>query len=653
MWILLNSSNGIKYIGLCLTQINNHLQHEFFQAVAAQAYKYGYKLLVFNSFADFWNDDGYTKGEERVFDLIPYHELDGLIVMSETIKRESLLNKIIDRAKAMNVYTVSVDKHIDGCYNIEYDYRGAFEKIVRHVVEQHSCKKISIMAGFKDNPFSDERIDCCRKTLSEYGLTLDDDLIMYGDFWADPTARAMDEFFASGKPIPDAIICCNDSMAITVCQKLSEYGYSVPDRVIVTGFDGIFEEQYHLPRLTTARQNVELAGQKAVDAIVEHLNGTCTSDKCIIEHNVIYSHSCGCKPIDYREATGQITLLFKLADDDNSIDTYMAEFSAEMASVSGIDQAAKSICRYNLCYGYYYYALALIDDFMNMTDNIESYTENRELPYSKRRLIVCESNDSTHYDPYFSDHPLHLIEALNKYNVFMCWSIHFQGKYMGHGIMGLSTGCDGFYSNDDIRHLLKYTRNLNNVLEIANSQAALKKVIAKLQDLYIRDHTGLYNRRGFYSEINRYIFSALENKDTTYHLIIISLDMDGLKFINDTYGHSEGDAAIKAIASALISVWGEHEICSRFGGDEFTVACVTTDNPDEKSRELVGKIQSHIDTFNGTQGKPYRVGGSFGVHYEPVTEGIVVDALIKAADDKMYKEKATHKESRYRSSARQ
>lgn len=643
-----------RFIGLCLTRIQEYLESELFHAVAKRAHGTGYKLLVFNAFDDFYySNEKYAKGERYIFDLIPYEKLDGLIILSETIKDEKILHSIVNKAHEHDLFTVCIDKRVDGCYNIEYNYRGAFETIVRHIIKEHGCKTINVVAGFKDNSFSDERIFCCRRVMAEFGLELDPGRIMYGNFWSEPTEKAFDEFMLSGLEMPDAFICCNDSMAMTVCSKLKDYGYSVPGDVIVTGFDGIIEEQYHIPRLTTARQNVELAGYKAVDAIVSYNEGKDTDYFCIIDHTVIFSHSCGCKPIDYREATGQITPLFQRNSEDMSYDTYMFEFNSAASLPRNMDEFSEMILANNTVYGYYYFTLCLDSSFMNVSFSDEKLNEDEKSESPDKKLILCENYDHFHYPPYYADAPLHLEQAFDLNNIFIYWSVHFQDKYMGYGVMGISLGLDDLIANDDVRHLIKYTRNLNQVLENAHNQYALKKYIAQLKELYIRDHiTGLYNRRGFYTEIQQCIKKAQDDKEKTYYLIILSVDMDGLKFINDSYGHAEGDAAIKATADALKSVKTENVICSRFGGDEFTVAAMCDHEPEAYSKEAVSKIEEYLTGFNAESGKPYKVKCSCGYMYDTITEDFVVDNLIKAADDLMYKEKMTHRESRARSVSR-
>lgn len=640
------------FIGLCITSMINELTNDLFIALNERVFEYGFKLLVFNSFADLYNNDLYEIGEGKVFDLIPYEKLDGLIIVSETIKNSEIKEKIIHQAHEHGVFTVVIDGNADGCYNINYNYRNAFEAIVRHVIQKHGCRTINLIAGIRNNSFSDERIEVFRKVLAEYNIPYEEERVLYGDFWSEPTIRALDEFMKSGITLGDAFICCNDSMAMSVCERLKHYGLSVPDDVIVTGFDGIHAEQYHLPRLTTAKQNVMGAGYKAIDAIASHLEGRHADNFAIIEHKVVWSHSCGCKAIDYHEASSHITPLFNRSDSAKAFDTFMFNFNNAASAVESMDDLGKVITDFTAMFGYYYIAVCVNSNFMHLSKDYCKYINIPDDTGKPENLILTECFDGQQMTPYYADTPKYLEENMEKYNCFVYWSIHFQDMFVGYGVCVLSTGCDGLNDNSDMNHFIKFTRNLNHVLEMANNQSVMKQVIAKLQDLYIRDHvTGLYNRRGFYTEINRVIKAACESGEKK-HLIIISLDMDGLKYINDTYGHAEGDEALKEIASALISIWSESEICSRFGGDEFTVASICTSDPGKRGNELIDSIKKHIDNYNEVSGKPYKVKGSFGMYHDIITPDLFVDNLIKEADDLMYKEKSCHKETRYRSSLR-
>src|SRR5690606_30591217 len=90
-----------------------------------------------------------------------------------------------------------------------------------------------------------------------------------------------------------------------------------------------------------------------------------------------------------------------------------------------------------------------------------------------------------------------------------------------------------------------------------------------LQSLTIVDDlTGLYNRRGFLTLAERHLKLAIRKKAG---LFLLFADLDGLKQINDTFGHLEGDRALVSAAQILRQSFRSADIIARLGGDEFTV----------------------------------------------------------------------------------
>ena len=87
---------------------------------------------------------------------------------------------------------------------------------------------------------------------------------------------------------------------------------------------------------------------------------------------------------------------------------------------------------------------------------------------------------------------------------------------------------------------------------------------------YQRDHdqlTGLFNRTGRDARLSK----ILEECREPYYCAVVMVDSDGLKMVNDTYGHENGDEYLKKIAEMLKQEAGENSILCRQGGDEFTL----------------------------------------------------------------------------------
>ena len=234
--------NEKNMIAVCTSRIHDHQLHSFLKQLNEYLLPYNCRVLIYALNCDlYWREEDDVP-ESYVFDIIPYDRLECLILMDEKIKSRKVSERIIARAAGNSVPVVVIDGSYDNTVSVSYDYQGGFERVVRHVIEHHAARKPHFVAGIKGNKFSDERIDIFRKVLTENGITFDDSMVSYGEFWADPARAAARKLIERGD-IPDAVICANDIMAINVSGEFTQAGIKVPEQVIVTGFDGIDPRQ--------------------------------------------------------------------------------------------------------------------------------------------------------------------------------------------------------------------------------------------------------------------------------------------------------------------------------------------------------------------------------------------------------------------------
>jgi diguanylate cyclase (GGDEF)-like protein/PAS domain S-box-containing protein len=153
-----------------------------------------------------------------------------------------------------------------------------------------------------------------------------------------------------------------------------------------------------------------------------------------------------------------------------------------------------------------------------------------------------------------------------------------------------------------------------------------------LRSLTLEDElTGLYNRRGFMTLAERHLKLAVRKKRGVF---LLFCDLDGLKQINDTWGHVEGDHALTDAAEILRESFRSADIIARLGGDEFTVFPLEAE---ETSADLLtGRLAAHIDAFNATGRRPYRLAVSVGIaRFEPGSAWTIRD-LLDEADRRLY-----------------
>ena len=153
------------------------------------------------------------------------------------------------------------------------------------------------------------------------------------------------------------------------------------------------------------------------------------------------------------------------------------------------------------------------------------------------------------------------------------------------------------------------------------------------------DLTGLFNRRGFF----QFAYSRLQHlhRNAEYVPIVMFMDMDGLKHINDNFGHNEGDKAIAAFADILKKTMREEDIIGRMGGDEFAV--FSSVKSKENGRQLEQRLRKAFDKYNSKMLHSYKVMGSIGsVVLEESTKECFEEAMLKA-DSVLYDEKIKKK----------
>jgi diguanylate cyclase (GGDEF)-like protein len=155
-----------------------------------------------------------------------------------------------------------------------------------------------------------------------------------------------------------------------------------------------------------------------------------------------------------------------------------------------------------------------------------------------------------------------------------------------------------------------------------------------LQNLSLLDDlTGLYNRRGFLALAEQHL-RMIQRKGAA---LLIYLDLDDLKLINDSYGHLEGNRALIVTANVLRACFRQSDILARLGGDEFCV--LMTDAGQDTDQQVRKRLQQRADFINALSSWNFRLSLSVGIADVPVVHQPSLDQLLRVADTRMYEEK--------------
>jgi diguanylate cyclase (GGDEF)-like protein len=145
--------------------------------------------------------------------------------------------------------------------------------------------------------------------------------------------------------------------------------------------------------------------------------------------------------------------------------------------------------------------------------------------------------------------------------------------------------------------------------------------------------TGIYNRRRFFVLTEQYLKMAIRERK---RLLLLYIDMDDLKWINDHHGHKEGDQALINLSRILKKTFRESDIIARMGGDEFVVLLESTAENDEM---MITRLNENIRENNAKGSQGYELSVSIGIaSFDPAIP-ISIDELLSKADALMYGQK--------------
>lgn len=624
--------NGRKTIGIILFDITGYYQQQLVHTLSKTASKHGYNLLTFSAFTIYGSDTKNAAGEYNILHLIPYEQLDALIVCHDTFNSneavEELWKLVTERCQAP---IISIRKKVNGCYNILVEDTDAIPAFVRHFHDVHHFDRIAFMSGPYNHPDAIFRLEKYKEAMAELGLDCPEEYIFEGNFWKDCALDAS-KHFMSLKKRPQAIVCANDYMALSLCKELTLQGYSVPQDIAISGFDDVRDARANVPPLTTCYVSVSDMAKKAMETIDTLLNGKEAPACTFVPTKIIIRNSCGCESSTMKDLSlsrmYEVELMEQLIN-QNAHNTFVSITLENMTSAEDIGDYLRledvpGIARdFYLCLGIHGNGA-----YPQVKKKAPGFAKRSHSIYSLRDLNPIATSS-------FETKKLLPPEAIREEPMAVFF---FPIHYLEYNFGYVAATSNGEEAQDTLFH--SWLSLIGNTLENSRIRAKNQALLEKLNMLYHEDFlTKLYNRRGF-EQFSEEEFS--EAKKHNIKTMTLSIDMDNLKYINDVYGHSHGDLALQTIADAMRQACSGCEICARIGGDEFAV--FGYDYSEDKAKQYTENFLQYLKDFNADSSLPYCVNASFGYTISDPSLSISRKQYMKASDDLLYQNKRKRKE---------
>ncbi|MBR6107738.1 MAG: GGDEF domain-containing protein [Oscillospiraceae bacterium] len=638
--------NNSFTIAVIASGIDEEYQQSILKGIHRYAAQHHVNIAHFIAFGGILANPKYDQGEYNIFELPNFSLFDGVVLLSNTFSAD-LGDALYERIRAAGIPAVSIDRDLGDLYYIGIRNAAAMEQITRHLIEQHHIKRLNFISGPDTNSESTERLAAFQKVLREHDIPIEPDRVYHGTFRAKDGRRAVESFLSSDLPFPEAIVCANDAMAISAVLTLEENGIRCPEDILVSGFDNIYNARHFSPALTTIERPLMQSGALACELIIRCIAGEKPERVQELSAVPIFSESCGCQVSDPEDITVYKKRTYQLQENllrDISRHDQMACSLVECDSFDEYIDTLKQFVRKTKCEEFY----LCLNDNWHMKQIQEEVGYTGALPadtytvhgYSQRMIMPLSYFDGEFHGEsgFTSDRILPRLRTDSERNRNMFFvPLHFRERCLGFFAIVNSD----FPMASALFH--SWSINISNTLENFRKLLCLDEIVQELDKLYAIDSlTGIYNRNGF-KRSSQALFDAcaVEHRQ----VMVMFADMDGLKHINDNFGHKAGDHAIRSIAAILQESCLRGEIACRFGGDEFFI--FGADYSEAAADALRGRINKALEICNRNSDLPYELSVSLGACITVPPKDSSIFQLITVADNRMYEEKKKKNPSKY------
>lgn len=619
----------MRKIALFIGEVTAEYQSEITQGIIEEVRKKGYSLHIFNNFGSYGANIFHGYGEKNIIHIPTLSDYDGILLAGDTFNVYGMYEELTEMLiREVQCPVICLRKEDLRFYNVLVENYQPICNMVEHFIQVHGFQRICFMAGRDDLKDAQLRLQGYLDTMEKHGLPVTEHMVFHGNYWKNKGEEALDWFLEEGKPLPQVIVCANDYMAISICEGLYKRGIQVPEQICVSGFDDVEEARVSIPSLTSIKVNYQDMGRKSV-LMLENIWQNKAPEEGLEPVEIInkYRGSCGCAQQIDQEA---LKCLFHYKEQLQSALYHGGSMYVDFDNADSF-QDLMSIGRAYIC------GIKFKTIYICMCDEQERQEERAAMmsqytEYMVLRNVMTPQEDVSH-EERFPRRELLPAAYREEGEILYISTLHEKNDCFGYVVMKTDE------PGESKHQFQTWVQSISTAL----ARLQMYQENQALNEIWVQygkdDLTGICNRR----EIEKVVQKNYDHlRRTGECFYVISLDMDGLKYINDHYGHLEGDEALKALAAILETEQSEWGVAARTGGDEFQICMATQSQGIVEAR--IAAIRQRIREYNENSGKPYELSASIG--YACCDRSAPLISCLQQADRKMYEEKNGKKHAR-------
>lgn len=640
-------------IGLVLDYVISEYSELIVKGVQSACNKLGIGLYIFpiGELHDIKSSFDYQNVAVGAF--ISSKNLDGIIFISGTqmhFLSKSELSSYLKGFQPLPI--VNISSPISGIPSIFATCDNAYKLLIDNLIDEQECKKFAIVGVQGNSVEGKYRCNTIKKLLEARGVSAKNISLWKANFDYKTTFSELQFNYDTHKVFDyDAIICINDEMAYAALDFCSSVGLRVPEDVTIVGFDDLERSGYCKPTLTSVNQQIQEQGSKAVEILRDLINGRKVEKENIVESKLVLRQST-CRRSYSRETLENKNICIDInkvfdewskysgtewytkKEQFNQITRYYTEMQNDMTSEQLRHRINDDMKRFGIsaC------AVVMYGKPIEMSTPFDYFNlPHKAMLYSAFDILSDFDSNNLKQDITFNPKEKLLPEDSLKVTSEGLLVLALFHNTLQYGYMVLRRGDYDVLVYDLLAKMMASIISSVYSLSLAYKETSQYRVKYNKLDVIANtdELTGLYNRRGLF-ELGKNTLNFA--KSVGQYGMIIYCDMDGLKKINDTYGHEAGDRAILAESIILKGNFRSNDIVARIGGDEFAIISPALNA--EAFARIKEQIEEDCRIWSEGNGNLFNLSISMGcVSYPSDKVGYQLTPLLSEADSLLYIEK--------------
>lgn len=563
-------------IGVICTEVSNTEQRQIICGIADQAQQFGVDIAVISNIYNSNTEEDENYLENEIYDLIMSPDLDGLILISESIVSNELKNTIctlLARRRDLPIIAIGTPvKELEalGLHYINTDEVSDFRDITDHLIDVHNFRDIDILTGCDNLETSNLRVQGYRRSLEAHAIPYDESKVFYGNFWINSGEQHAEKYIRGLIHMPQALICANDYMAYGVLDKFAQYGISVPQDIIVVGYEYVWERVYHYPLLTTYQRSRGELGKRAFEIIFEEMHGARPGYFKASRGKMIFGSSCPCK-IDSDTYKSELT---RLNSDKMYLDwSFSSTMDRQLARCTNVEELSEVMGKNSFHVRY------VQDMFLCLYERWYDSEVSEQNGISCRSVLPWKDNSVSIIHKYDMGS---IFSHSEKPSVYYFSPLIFGENSFGYTVLK--------YDQPDTYDIIykNWIKSVSNALEFMRMKNDIRYFTAysQLSEQYDK-LTGIYNGAGFENAL-KYAIENTNGKDIIFIMMKLFMPDELLDTLDTQF------SLITEISQCLKSLYpNKGEIFGRVDRNIFCFA-VTGNFDNEFPEILKDKLRNQI-----------------------------------------------------------